>query len=140
MGWIRPSLGRTLGMPIDMIEAGPAIGKNGTSANNATAISWTASQLCTSATAWRTFTPSNLKSVRRSFSPFWIHCQFSDGPIRSRGGIYECKFLPDFTVAVRDQNVGIGVYAYQAGDWNLKLGLFTHLTDSAIRQQFSESQ
>src|SRR5258708_17336248 len=28
------------------------------------------------------------------------------------GGIYECAFLPDFAVAVRDQNVGIGVCAY----------------------------
>jgi len=28
------------------------------------------------------------------------------------GGVYECEFLPDFAVAVGDQNVGIGVCAY----------------------------
>ena len=28
------------------------------------------------------------------------------------GGIYECEFMQDFAVAVRDHNVGIGVSAY----------------------------
>jgi hypothetical protein len=28
------------------------------------------------------------------------------------GGVYECEFLPDFAVTVRDQNPRIGVCAY----------------------------
>jgi hypothetical protein len=40
--------------------------------------------------------------------------------------------------AIRNQNVGIGVCAYQTSDPNLKPGFFTHFPDSARRQRFSE--
>jgi hypothetical protein len=45
----------------------------------------------------------------RSFFGFIVNSQLAAFDL---GGIYECEFLPDFAVAVRDQNVGIGVCAY----------------------------
>jgi hypothetical protein len=54
-----------------------------------------------------------------------IHSQFQLAGF-GLGGIYKREFLPAFAVAVRDQNVGIGVCAYWTRDSNLEPGLFAH--------------